>query len=78
MALPTASLSRSSLNNMVYVYVAPELTTTEYSVTSRQNSGTDIFAFAMVIYQVVFPEINVNNFVSPFKYLEALKKKALH
>ena len=57
---------------MVYVYVVPELTTTEYSV-NRQNSATDIFAFAMVIYEVIFPETNVNNFVSSFKYLEALK-----
>ena len=64
-----------NLSDMVYtlIYLAPELTASDYIVNAKQNSATDIYAFSIIIYQVIFPEIDINTFISPFKYMEALK-----
>ena len=66
-----------SQNGLVYtlLYIAPELITAGLTVNGRQTYQTDIFAFSVVMFQVLFPEIAITSyFVTPVQLIEALKK----
>ena len=56
-------------------YLAPELITSELNVNAKQNPSTDIFAFSITMYEVLFPQIeNIGTFVSHLQFLQAIRK----
>lgn len=55
------------------LYLAPELVNPQLNIRSKPNAMTDIFAFAITMYEILFPDQNVNCFISPFQYLQAIK-----
>ena len=55
------------------LYIASELVKSDFSIQAKQNSATDIFSLAIVIYQVLFPEVSLASFISPVQHLEAIR-----
>ena len=37
----------------------------------KQTPATDIFAPPITLYQLIFPEKDLGNFITPFQYMEA-------
>ena len=76
-----SSLISSSyqVNNIEIVYtmlyLAPELLSNDLQVTLVQSVKTDIYAFSILMYQVLFPEVDFFCFSSIVQYLKAVIQK---
>ena len=55
------------LNDMMYtiLYSASEFLTPEFTVNVKPIGATDIFEFAITIYEIMFPENDINIFITP-------------
>ena len=56
-------------------YLAPELITSNFSVSADQKtSASDIYAFSLMGYEVLFPELQLPTYFSPIHQMEAIRK----
>lgn len=54
------------------LYIAPELLNQDDCSISRQTCSSDIYAFAIITYQIFFPEEDIEVFVTPVLFMKAL------
>lgn len=75
--LSTASMMSSCLSSdavtYTLLYLAPELLSQNFSVSNTQNEASDIYALGMTIYQIMFPEEEIDTFFTPLSHMEAIK-----
>lgn len=75
--LSTASMMSSCLSSdavtYTLLYLAPELLNQNFSVSNTQNEASDIYALGMTIYQIMFPEEEIDTFFTPLSHMEAIK-----
>ena len=54
-------------------YLAPELIQENFDVTAKITSQTDMFAFSILAYETLFPEVPLPTYPSPWHHMQALK-----
>lgn len=75
--LSTVSMMSSCLASdeatYTLLYLAPELLNKNFSVSNTMNSASDIYALAVTVYQILFPDEEINALSTPLMQMEALK-----